>query len=216
MVSSISVCCFGDSIYQSILEEDMKLIFLAACSFLLGSIPTGLLIAKTRGIDLKKCGSGNIGATNVLRTTGKLPALLTLVGDFLKGTGAAWLGGYYGLDISGQGIVGLCAILGHDFSVFLKFRGGKGVATSLGVLSIYSPQTCIFTIIIWAMIALITRYSSLGAILSFGILPFSIIFLDTREKFLFAFFAMILVMIKHRDNLSRLLKGTESKIGVKS
>src|ERR1700690_212674 len=180
MDSSVSDCYFGDSIYQGILEEDMKLILLAACSFLLGSIPTGLLIAKTKGIDLRQSGSGNIGATNVLRTTGKLPALLTLAGDFLKGTGAAWLAWYSGLDISGQGIVGLCCILGHDFSVFLKFRGGKGVATSLGVLSIYSPQTCIFTIIIWAMAALVTRYSSLSAVLSFGILPISIIFLDTR------------------------------------
>lgn len=194
----------------------MKLILLAAFSFLLGSIPTGLLIAKTRGIDLKKSGSGNIGATNVLRTTGKMPALLTLAGDFLKGTAAAWLGWYAGLDISGQGFVGLCSILGHDFSVFLKFRGGKGVATSLGVLSIYSPQTCIFTIIIWIMTALVSRYSSLGAVLSFGILPFSIIFLDTREKFLFAFFTATLIIIKHRDNISRLIKGTESKIGIKS
>jgi glycerol-3-phosphate acyltransferase PlsY len=194
----------------------MKLILLAVSAFLLGSIPTGLLIAKARGIDLKKSGSGNIGATNVLRTTGKIPALITLAGDILKGAAAACLASYSGLDVSGQGIVGLSAVLGHDFSVFLKFRGGKGVATSLGVLSIYSPQTCIFTIIIWAMTALVTRYSSLGAILSFGILPFSIIFLDTRQKFLFAFFAAILIVIKHRDNISRLLGGTEPKIGFKS
>ncbi|MBI5102683.1 MAG: glycerol-3-phosphate 1-O-acyltransferase PlsY [Nitrospirae bacterium] len=194
----------------------MKPILLCAISFFLGSIPTGLLIAKAKGIDLKKSGSGNIGATNVLRTTGKWPALLTLAGDILKGAAAAWLASWSGLDPFAQGIVGLCAIAGHDFSVFLNFRGGKGVATTLGVLSIYSPQTCLFTIIIWLMTATISKYSSLGAIVSFGLLPLSIVILDSGGKFPFAFFAALLIMIKHRDNISRLLKGTETRIGTKS
>ncbi|TAN42671.1 MAG: glycerol-3-phosphate 1-O-acyltransferase [Nitrospirae bacterium] len=194
----------------------MKLLLLVAAAFLLGSVPTGLIIAKLRGIDLRASGSGNIGATNVLRTAGKLPGLLTLAGDMLKGTAAAWLAVYCGLDIAGQGMVCLSAVLGHDFSCFLNFRGGKGVATSLGVLSIYSPQTCLLTVIIWVITALVTRFSSLGALVAFGLLPVSMYFLDSRDKLLFAFFVTMLIMIKHRDNISRLLKGTESKIGMTS
>ncbi|MHB8882972.1 MAG: glycerol-3-phosphate 1-O-acyltransferase PlsY [Thermodesulfovibrionales bacterium] len=194
----------------------MKLLLLVAAAFLLGSVPTGLLIAKIRGVDLRKSGSGNIGATNVLRTAGKLPGLLTLAGDMLKGAAAAWLAVYYGLDISGQGMVCLAAIAGHDFSCFLNFRGGKGVATSFGVLSIYSPQTCLVTVIIWVITAFLTRFSSLGALVAFGLLPVSMYLLDSRDKLLFAFFVTILIMIKHRDNISRLLKGTESKIGMTS
>lgn len=193
----------------------MKVILLSFFAFLLGSIPTGVVIAKARGVDIKKIGSGNIGATNVLRTMGKLPALLTLLGDLLKGAIAVMVARYFETGIFFEGIIGFCSILGHDFSVFLKFRGGKGVATSLGMLCIYSPQTGIFTIIIWLMTVLITRYSSLGALLSFVAAPFIVVFLDTKEKLPIILLITILLFIRHKDNINRLFKGTESKIGKK-
>jgi glycerol-3-phosphate acyltransferase PlsY len=191
----------------------MKALLLASLAFLLGSLPTGLLIAKVRGVNLKETGSGNIGATNVLRTTGKGPALLTLIGDSAKGAVAVLIARYFGAGVFFEGVVGLCAVLGHNFSLFLKFRGGKGVATSLGVLTIYSPQTGLFTIIIWLMTVLITRYSSLGALVSFGLLPLSALVLDSREKVPVLFLMTLLIFVRHKDNIRRIIKGTEPRIG---
>lgn len=191
----------------------MKIIILYVAAFLIGSVPTGQLVARSRGIDLRKKGSGNIGATNVLRTTGKGAALLTLAGDMGKGAAAVLLGKYFGAGTLQAGVIGLCAILGHDYSVFMKFRGGKGVATSIGVLGVYSPQTGLFTIIIWLMTVLISRYSSLAALVSFGILPLSISFIDSREKLSVAFVMTALVFIRHRENISRLARGQEPKVG---
>ncbi|MEW6109483.1 MAG: glycerol-3-phosphate 1-O-acyltransferase PlsY [Nitrospirota bacterium] len=194
----------------------MKLLFLSILAFVIGSIPTGLMIAKSRGIDLQKIGSGNIGATNVLRTTGKWPAVLTLSGDIMKGAIAVLIARYSGVGIFQEGIIGLSSIIGHNFSIFLKFKGGKGVATSLGVLSIYSPQTALFTIIIWLSTVMITKYSSMGALVSFGILPLSIILFDTNEKLPIALLITIMIFIRHKDNISRLIKGTERRVGRKT
>jgi glycerol-3-phosphate acyltransferase PlsY len=191
----------------------LKIILLSIFAFILGSIPTGLIIAKSRGIDIKKIGSGNIGATNVLRTSGKWPALLTLCGDILKGMIAVIIARYFEAGIFYEGFIGFFSILGHNFSIFLKFRGGKGVATSLGVLSIYSPQTALFTIIIWLLTLVITKYSSMGALVSFGVLPLSMGFFDMKEKLPIAVFMTIMMFIKHKDNIYRLLNGTELKVG---
>ncbi len=194
----------------------MKVLFLASLAFLLGSLPTGLLIAKVWGVNLKETGSGNIGATNVLRTTGKGPALLTLIGDSAKGAVAVLIARYFGAGVFFEGVVGLCAVLGHNFSLFLKFRGGKGVATSLGVLTIYSPQTGLLTIIIWLMTVLITRYSSLGALVSFGLLPLGALVLDSREKVPLLFLMTLLIFVRHKDNIRRIIKGTEPRIGART
>lgn len=172
-------------------------------------------MARIKGVNLKKAGSGNIGATNVLRTTGKGPALLTLIGDSLKGVCAVLIARYFDVGVLFEGLVGLFAVLGHNFSLFLKFRGGKGVATSLGVLTIYSPQTGLFTIIIWLMTVLITRYSSLGALVSFGLLPLSSLFLGEREKMPVFLILTVLIFIRHRENIHRIIKGTESKVGAR-
>lgn len=217
MDSCSSGCNLRDTIHCCLLEKDLKLILLSLAAFFIGSIPTGLIIAKAHGIDLKITGSGNIGATNVLRTVGKWQAFFTLLGDFSKGAVAVLAGRYFFEgNVYYEGIIGLFSILGHNFSVFLRFRGGKGVATSLGVLNIYSPQTGLFTIIIWIMTVLITRYSSLGALVSFGIMPFGILLLDYREKVPIAVLISLLLFIRHRENISRLIKGTEPKIGKKS
>jgi glycerol-3-phosphate acyltransferase PlsY len=191
----------------------MKDILIFLLAFLIGSIPFGIIIAKAKGVDLKKVGSGNIGATNVLRSIGKYPALLTLLGDVLKGTAAVALGRYFGSGPVFEGLVGFCAILGHNFSLFLGFRGGKGVATSFGVLSFYSPQTALFTFIIWLIVIMTTKYSSLGALISFGLLPLSIMFFDHKNKIIIAVLITILIFMRHKDNIKRLISGTERKIG---
>jgi acyl phosphate:glycerol-3-phosphate acyltransferase len=192
-----------------------KNIILLAVAFVLGSIPFGIITAKVKGIDLKKVGSGNIGATNVLRSLGKWPAIVTLLGDILKGTLAVAIGQYFGVEPLYEGLIGMSAILGHNFSIFLGFRGGKGVATSLGVLFIYVPYVAVITLLIWIVVVLITKYSSLGAIVSFALLPLSVLLTDFQDKtklfmsILISFF----IVIRHQDNIKRLIKGTERKIG---
>jgi len=192
----------------------MKFFLLSLIAFLMGSIPVGLIVAKIKGVDLRKVGSGNIGATNVLRAIGKGPALITLAGDLLKGFIPVIIGGYILEDSLGTGMIGLSAILGHDFSIFLRFRGGKGVATSLGVLLAFSPVVAVLTIIIWIIIVFMTRYSSLGAIVSFLLLPLNIYVFDySYNKFVVSIFITLLLLFKHRGNLERLYKGREPRIG---
>jgi len=190
-------------------------ILLLIIAFILGSIPFGIIVAKIKGVDLKKVGSGNIGATNVLRSLGKWPAALTLFGDILKGTIAVSVGKFFGVGSVYEGLIGLSAILGHNFSVFLGFRGGKGVATSLGVLLIYTPRVALLTLIMWIIIVILTRYSSLGAIVSFGILPVNVALFDPhyQEKLFITILITVLILIRHEDNIRRLIKGTERKIG---
>jgi glycerol-3-phosphate acyltransferase PlsY len=191
----------------------IKYILLFIASFIIGSIPFGIIIAKAKGVDLKKVGSRNIGATNVLRSLGKWPAALTLLGDVLKGTAAVAIGKYFEVGPVYEGFMGLSAILGHNFSIFLGFRGGKGVATSLGVLGIYSPQTALFTFIIWLMVVMFTKYSSLGALVSFGLLPINVLLFDSKEKLFTAILITILIFMRHKDNIQRFIKGTERRMG---
>lgn len=192
----------------------MKVILLVILSYLLGSIPFGVIVTRAKGIDLRKVGSGNIGATNALRAAGKGPALLTLLGDALKGTTAVALGKLFGVGPLYEGVLGLSAIAGHDFSLFLRLRGGKGVATSLGVLLIYSPVVGILTVAIWLAAALITRYSSLGAIVSFAFLPVNFLIFDfSGEKVIVAVLISTLLILKHQDNIRKLKAGTERRIG---
>jgi glycerol-3-phosphate acyltransferase PlsY len=192
-----------------------KNILLLIIAFFLGSIPFGIIVAKIKGVDLKKVGSGNIGATNVLRSLGKWPAVLTLLGDILKGTIAVAIGRFLGVGPVYEGLIGLSAILGHNFSVFLGFRGGKGVATGFGVLFIYTPQVAIITVIMWIIIVILTKYSSLGAIVSFGLLPVNVAVFDPhyREKLFITVLVTVLILMRHKDNIRRLIKGTERKIG---
>ncbi len=149
----------------------------------------------------------------MLRSLGKWPALLTLFGDILKGTAAVAIGRYFGAGPLYEGLIGFSAILGHNFSIFLGFKGGKGVATSLGVLSIYSPQTALFTFIIWLVVVMLTKYSSMGALVSFGLLPINILLFNDKGKLVTAILITILIFIRHMDNIQRLIKGTERKIG---
>lgn len=192
---------------------EIKIVPLIIFAFVLGSIPFGVIITKAKGVDIRKVGSGNIGATNVLRSVGRWPALLTLLGDMLKGAIAVQIGKCFEIETFYEGVVGLAAIMGHNFSIFLKFKGGKGVATSMGVLSIYSLKIAVITFIIWLVVVLLTKYSSLGAILSFGVLPINILLFDDKRKLLVAILITVFILLRHKDNIYRLIKGTERKVG---
>jgi len=193
----------------------IKNVILLVVAFVLGSIPFGIITAKVKGVDLKKVGSGNIGATNVLRSLGKWPAIVTLLGDILKGTLAVAIGKFSGVEPLYEGLIGMSAILGHNYSMFLGFRGGKGVATSLGVLFIYMPHAAAITLFIWLAIVLATKYSSLGAIVSFGLLPLAALLIDYQDKtkVFISILISFLLIFRHRANIRRLMNGTERKIG---
>ncbi len=195
----------------------MRLLAGIIIGYLMGSVPFGLLIARLKGVDLRSVGSGNIGATNVLRGVGKWPAIFTLLGDILKGAAAVALGKLMGLDVLGQGLMGLAAVIGHDFSVVLGFKGGKGVATSLGLALAYSPEAGLSTIAFWLITAVAKRYSSLAAVVSFALFPAAVfIFERDPAKTAVACAAAVLIMIRHSGNIKRLLEGRERKIGEKA
>lgn len=189
---------------------------LIAFAFLSGSIPFGAAIGAAKGINLKKAGSGNIGATNVMRTMGKWPAFLTLTGDVIKGALPVAAARYLGSAVAVQGVVGLAAIAGHIFSPFLKFKGGKGVATGIGVLLVYSPTVALITVFVWLTVVFVSRYSSLGAITSFLLLPFNVYIFDySVEKVIISVIISSILILRHGSNIERLFKGTETKIGAR-
>jgi glycerol-3-phosphate acyltransferase PlsY len=196
---------------------DVRALMVMALSFLVGSIPFGLVFTRGLGVDIRKVGSGNTGATNVLRAAGKKAALLTLMGDMLKGAAAVALARTLDLGTAAEGAAGLCSVLGHDFSFFLRFRGGKGVATSLGVVLIYIPMAGILTCIIWLVTVSASRISSLGALVSFSVLP-AVVWAagGGSEKLVVSAIITILLLYKHRANINNLMKGTESKVGQKT
>jgi acyl phosphate:glycerol-3-phosphate acyltransferase len=183
--------------------------------YLFGSIPFGLVLTRLAGTaDLRSIGSGNIGATNVLRTGRKGLAAATLIGDMLKGTAAVIIAGYLGGPTAAM-LAGLGAFLGHLFPVWLKFKGGKGVAVYIGILlGLFWPAAIVFCII-WLAIAFATRYSSLSALVASLITPALLLwFGHTALALLFAVLTLLLLYM-HRENIKRLLAGTESRIGAK-
>jgi glycerol-3-phosphate acyltransferase PlsY len=182
--------------------------------YLLGSIPSGVIITRMAGLgDVRNIGSGNIGATNVLRTGRKGLAALTLLGDALKGAIAVLIAWRYAPDAAL--VAGLGAFLGHLFPVWLGFKGGKGVATYLGVLiALALPGALVFAIV-WLAVAAITKYSSLAALVAAVAVPIALWLLGA--PYIASLFALltVIVFIKHRANISRLLAGQESRIGSK-
>lgn len=186
-----------------------------AFGYLLGSIPFGLLITKFGGMgDIRAIGSGNIGATNVLRTGNKKLAALTLLGDALKGTAAVLVAAQWGPETAIIAAWG--AFLGHLFPVWLKFKGGKGVATFIGILiGLTLPGLLVFATI-WLATAAISRYSSLSALLASLAIPPAMAFLDEWKLAEATLPLVLLLWIKHAPNIKRLLSGTEGRIGGKS
>ncbi|TJV22602.1 MAG: glycerol-3-phosphate 1-O-acyltransferase PlsY [Mesorhizobium sp.] len=182
--------------------------------YVLGSIPFGLLLTRAAGLgDVRKIGSGNIGATNVLRTGNKALAAATLLLDALKGTVAVLIAGYFAPDLAIW--AGLGAFLGHLFPVWLGFKGGKGVATYLGVLIGLAWQVALIFAIAWLVMAFLFRYSSLAALTAAVIVPIALYVLSTPQNAALFVVMSIIVFVKHRENISRLLAGTEGKIGAK-
>ncbi|WP_349433926.1 glycerol-3-phosphate 1-O-acyltransferase PlsY [Pararhizobium sp. A13] len=182
--------------------------------YLLGSIPFGLILTRMAGLgDVRKIGSGNIGATNVLRTGNRKLAAATLLLDALKGTAAAAIASRWGIE---AGIAaGFAAFLGHLFPVWLGFKGGKGIATYIGVLLGLAPIIVLVFSAVWLAMARLTRYSSLSALVATLVVPV-VLLVSGYGKISLLFVVMtIITWIKHRANIQRLLAGTESKIGQK-
>ncbi len=186
----------------------------AVLGYLLGSIPFGLLLTRMAGLgDIRNIGSGNIGATNVLRTGNKGLALATLLLDGAKGAAAVLIARAVYDDLAV--VAGACAFLGHLFPVWLKFKGGKGVATALGTWIALAWPVGLLACATWLIVALIFRYSSLSALLAVALAPVYAIWLGTPALIWFGIGVAVLVWIRHHENIRRLLKGEEPKIGKK-
>ena len=183
--------------------------------YLSGSIPTGYLLGRLKGIDLTKIGSGSTGATNVLRSLGKGPALMTVSVDVLKG----FLPIYFVIKYTNNSwlatVVAIVCIIGHSKSMFLKFKGGKSSATALGIMLAMSWKVALISFSLWLIIVGVSKYSSLGSIIAIPLVPIWLyVFKNPLAYILFTVFvAVYVVLIRHRDNIKRLLEGKEPKIG---
>ena len=182
--------------------------------YLLGSIPSGLLLMRVAGKgDIRSVGSGNIGATNVLRSGSKALAALTLLLDGGKGALAAAVAQYLGGDVAGA-LAGLAAVLGHDFPVWLGFRGGKGVATTFGVLLAVAAPSGLAAVATWLLVAVLWRYSSLAALVALALAPlYALAFAVPYPAPLLAAALALLGIVRHAGNIRRLLDGVEPRIG---
>ncbi len=201
--------------------------------YLIGSLPTGYLVGRIKGVDIRKVGSGNIGATNVLRVLGVKLGVLVLLIDICKGILACFLGAYLLQQISTQTALvpvkittdpalvlllgGIGAILGHSFTCWLKFRGGKGVATTAGVFLAVVPIPTAIVVGIFLLVTWISRYVSLGSICAAIALPLCVYFFHASTALIvLTTLCAIVVIVRHKSNIRRLIAGTENKIGAKS
>jgi len=192
----------------------MGLFFAGILSYCLGSIPSGLLFGKyIWGIDLREHGSKNIGATNAWRILGKGPGLLVFTADLLKGVLGVALGLYFVGTPLAMILGGIAAIIGHGWSVFLSFKGGKGVATGLGVVTMLMPHVTLVILGVWIAIVFFSKYVSLGSVIAAALVPIIAYIFDEPLEFLyFGIVAAIFVICRHKTNIERLINGTESKI----
>ena len=191
-----------------------------ALAYMIGSFPTSFILARAvKGVDIRQVGSGNAGATNVLRTVGKWPALVTLAVDLLKGVFAVTVLANvfysFGIDLVFefyQGLIGLVVVCGHIWSVFLKFKGGKGVATTLGVALGITPMALLPTLAVWVSIFYLSSYVSLASIISLMLFPLIACIMGYNfYTFMFGIAICGISIYKHKENVKRLLKGEESK-----
>ena len=188
----------------------------AFVGYLLGSFPTGLLIGRWLcNIDIRQYGSKNIGTTNMFRTLGPKAASIVLVGDMGKGMLAVafanWLAGEPQIALGLTG--GLAAVLGHNYPIFLKFKGGRGVATAFGVLCLLQPKVVMIVFPVWLVLVLLTRYVSLGSVVAAFVAPIAAWWFDYELPLvIFTTAAAAFVIIRHKENIGRLLAGTESRI----
>jgi glycerol-3-phosphate acyltransferase PlsY len=204
-------------------------IITALAAYLLGSIPTGYLVAKSRGIDIRKVGSGNIGATNAFRILGKPAGIFVLLVDVLKGFIACRYAGFMACKLlfgNAPGdsteevlkiIGGLFAILGHNYTCWLKFKGGKGIATSAGVTLALLPMAMGISLVVWILVCVVTRYVSLASIAAAAVLPIAAWRPEHSSRAMIIVAALIgaMAIYKHRANIQRLMNGTENRFGKK-
>ncbi|OGC11710.1 acyl-phosphate glycerol 3-phosphate acyltransferase [candidate division WOR-1 bacterium RIFOXYA12_FULL_52_29] len=182
--------------------------------YLLGSIPFSFIIAKIWGVDLRRVGSGNIGATNVLRSAGLMPGVLAFFFDFAKGWGAVLLGSLVSGDPLTIILLGSAALLGHTFPVFLKFRGGKGAATGFGILAGITPDVFGLALLLVAIIIYATRYVSLASIITPWFTALLMYLMGKPAPYLYlTVAAAIFILVRHLPNIKRLINGTEPRIG---
>lgn len=203
----------------------MIYLLVAIVAYLIGSIPTGFLMAKAKGVDIRSVGSGNIGATNVFRILGKGPGIVVLLVDALKGfLPARFLPGLFlhGATVNDPKyhqlalVAGFFAIIGHNYTCWLRFKGGKGVATSAGVLIAWVPMAFLFALVSWLVVFAVSRYVSLASIAAAVVLPFAVWGTSERRTMIgIATVLSVLAIYKHRANIKRLIAGTENRIGKK-
>ncbi len=191
-------------------------VLLVLCGYILGSVPTGFLAGRARGVDVRREGSGNIGMANVLRTAGKWPAVVTMAGDMLKGFLPVLLARIVTENAWVVAAVALATVVGHCWPVFLRFKGGKAVATGAGTTIALAPVIGVALFAFWWAVVLVSRYTSLGAISVMVVTP--VVFLLTGQPTPYVLYTVIggsLVLWRHRENARALAKGTERKIGQK-
>ena len=204
---------------MNLVPTPMTLLLIPVAAYLLGSIPFGLILAKTfGGADVRKSGSGNIGATNVARVVGPLAGILTLLLDIAKGAGAVLVAERLSnSSATWMTIAAFAALVGHCFPLWLRFKGGKGVATAAGVFAVLSPLACVGAILLFLLVVIFWRYVSLGSISAAAAMPLLIYFLWAPRHapplavIFGALAAAVLIIFKHRGNLRRLLEGAEPK-----
>jgi glycerol-3-phosphate acyltransferase PlsY len=206
----------------------LAILLIAAVAYILGSIPTGYLLVRLfRDQDIRSVGSGNIGATNVLRSGGKGLGAATFLLDMLKGCAAVWLGGVIASVLiptwplrDAQALAAISAVIGHMFPIWLHFRGGKGVATGFGVFLVAAPLAALAAITVFAMVLLTTRYVSLASIIGSASFPIFAYFFVKGDKPAFYIAAQVivalLIIVKHHQNIRRLLTGSENRMGARS
>ena len=188
-------------------------ILIIGFAYLLGSVPTGYILGSWAGIDVRKAGSGNIGATNVARLVGKRQGILTLIADATKGFIPVFVASRLGLSSNWIALTGVAAFLGHLYPVFLKFRGGKGVATALGVFLGLSPWATLVLMPIFVLVILATRVVSLSSMVAAASAPI-VFWLLTSSPVLTgtSVFIALMIVLRHRGNIQRLLSGTEPRV----
>jgi acyl phosphate:glycerol-3-phosphate acyltransferase len=200
------------------LARELSMFWVSAiAAYLIGGIPFGVIVANFYGVDLRTKGSGNIGATNALRVIGKKAGAITLACDILKGTAAVYLG----VALAGRDaglIAAAAAVAGHDFPVYTGFKGGKGVATTFGVVLALEPVIALVAVAAWVIPVAVWRYSSLGALVSFGVLPLTAYVMKAGDRWFFMLSVALtaLAFFKHRSNIGRLVRGEEPRIGART
>ena len=200
---------------------EIKLIIFLIVAYIVGSIPTGVIIGKKfKGIDIREHGSKNTGATNAYRVLGKQYGIIVLLADALKGWLPVFLASLFAISGWQLILIGVLTIVGHTLSPFLKFKGGKGVATSLGVFLFLVPHIVLILVAVFLIVAFTTKYVSLASVSVAGLFPILVLFMQTgkdRDWAMFGFSLVIglFVIFKHKTNIERLLKGRENKFGSK-